>query len=516
MSSKDDPSGSDGRTVIRGSPRRAPRPDQSPPPSSQPAASDPTIIYSGSPGQQTPASATVIYQASPFGERPDDAARNNHKHRKQATPEPGTSTEALFGAAERVKVAGANPLVSAATPLLILFGHLRTVTVEPDAATLAQHVAECIEEFEWKAAEAGVSEDDAHIAKYALCETADDIIANLPGIGTDSGTQHSMLSRFYGIDAPGNGFFEALNSVLADPAERGDLLELMHACMSLGFEGPYRGVAGGEQSLEPVRQDVYAALRYFRPLADDGISPHWQGLAATVGRRPYRLPLWAIAALALAFVTAAFFWMRADVTRDGDALAATLLTLTPATPVVIERSDFAPPVEHAEPVEQTNPAENAEPAAAAPTMAQIYRIRAALAQDIGAGGLTVAAKGEFIVVEINNELLFEPGKAETRPEFAPVAARIAAAFAGEPGPIKIVGHTDNVKPRQSSAYKSNYDLSVARAEAVAKALAPRIGDTARIAVEGKGEDVPIADNATADGRALNRRVDVMIRREDAP
>lgn len=457
-----------------------------------------------------PASGTVIYQGRPLVEGSDHPASNSHKQRKQPTTASGTSQDALFEAAERVQVAGANPLISAATPLLIMFGHLRTVTVETDAAVLAQHVAECIEEFEWKAAEAGVSEDDAHIAKYALSETADDIIANLPGIGPDIWAQHSMLLRFYGIDAPGNGFFEALNSVLADPAERGDLLELMHACMSLGFEGPYRGVAGGKQSLEPVRQDIYAALRYFRPLADDGISPHWQGLAATVGRRPYRLPLWAIAAFALALVTAAFFWMRGDVTRDGDALAATLLALTPATPVVIERTDFAPPVEHAEPVEKAVPVE------AAPTMAQIYRIRAALAQDIGAGGLIVASKGEFIVVELNNELLFEPGKAETRPEFTPVAARIAAAFASEPGSIKIVGHTDNVKPRQSSAYKSNYDLSVARAEAVAKALAPGIGDTARVTVEGKGEDVPIADNATADGRALNRRVDVMIRREDTP
>ncbi|WAX93513.1 type VI secretion system protein TssL, long form [Aminobacter sp. NyZ550] len=506
MSSKDDPSGSDGRTVIRGSPRRASRPDL---PSPSPPASDPTIIYSSSPEQQASTSGTVIYQANPFVDVPGDAPRNSHKQHKPEAGAAGTSQDVLFDAAERVQVSGANPLISAATPLLILFGHLRTVTVETDVSVLAQHVAECIEEFEWKAAEAGVSEADAHVAKYALCETADDIIANLPGIGS-GWAQQSMLSRFYGIDPPGNGFFEALNSVLADPAERGDLLELFHACMSLGFEGQYRGVAGGNQSLELVRQDLYAALRYFRPRVYDDISPHWQGLAATVGRRPYRLPLWAMAALALAFVTAAFFWMRGDVTRDGDSLAATLLALTPATPVVIERNDFAPPVERAAPIEP------AAPVAAPPTMAQIYRIRAALTQDIGAGALTVATKGEFIVVELNNELLFEPGKAETKPEFTPVAARIAAAFAGEPGPIKIVGHTDNVKPRQSSAYKSNYDLSVARAEAVAKALVQGIGDTSRISVEGKGEDVPIADNTTADGRAANRRVDVMIRREDVP
>ena len=503
MSSKDDPSGSDGRTVIRGSPRRAPRPDASPPAS--PPRSDPTIIYTGNAEQQPP-SGTVIYQGTPFGERQKDAARAGNKQPKRAGPEPGISQDALFEAADRVQIVGANPIMVAAAPLLMLLGHLRITTVETDVAALAQHVASFIEEFEWKIADAGVAEEDARIAKYALCETADDIIANLPGLGPDIWAQHSMLSRFYDIDAPGNGFFDALNTVLEDPAERCDLLELMHACLSLGFEGPYRGTASGENSLEPVRQDVYAALRYFRPLADDEISPRWQSLATTMARRPARLPLWAIAAAALALVTGAFFWMRNDITLQGDALAAKLVALTPSTPVVIERTDFVPLVEGAKPVDTKTVA----------TVAQIDRIRAALAQDIQSGGMTVGPRGEFIVVEINNALLFEPGKAETRREFAPIATRIAAACAAEQGPIKIVGHTDNVKPRQSGAFKSNYDLSVARAQAVAKALAPEFGDPTRIAVEGKGEDEPIADNATADGRALNRRVDVMIRREKTP
>lgn len=497
MSSKDDPSGSGGRTVIRGSPRRAPQPDPAAPSSALLAKSDPTIIYASS-EPQPPPSGTVIYQSAPLGERQHDA----NKPQKRARTQSGISLDTLFEAVDHVQVAGANPIMVAAAPLLMLLGHLRTVTVETDAAPLAQYVASSIEEFEWKAADAGVAEEDARIAKYALCETADDIIANLPGVGPDIWAQHSMLSRFYGIEVPGNGFFEALNTVLADPAERSDLLELVHACLSLGFEGPYRGMTSGENSLEPVRQDVYAALRYFRPLAEDELSPRWQGLSATLARRPARLPLWAIAAAALALVTGTFFWMRNDISREGDALAAKLLALTPSTPVVIERTDFVPLVEEAKPVET------------APTVAQIDRIRAALAQDIQSGGVTVGAKGEFIAIEINNALLFEPGKAETKPEFAPVAGRIAAAFGAERGQIKIVGHTDNVKPRQSGAFKSNYDLSVARAEAVEKALVPQIGDASRISVEGKGEDEPIADNGSPDGRAKNRRVDVMVQREE--
>ena len=101
-----------------------------------------------------------------------------------------------------------------------------------------------------------------------------------------------------------------------------------------------------------------------------------------------------------------------------------------------------------------------------------------------------------------------------RPEFEPVAERIAAALETEPGPIKVVGHTDNVKPSGTGRFKSNFDLSVARAKAVQDVMAPAISDPARFIVEGKGEHEPIADNSTDEGRAQNRRVEIMIPREE--
>ncbi|TIX09161.1 MAG: type VI secretion system protein TssL, partial [Mesorhizobium sp.] len=147
-------------------------------------------------------------------------------------------------------------------------------------------------------------------------------------------------------------------------------------------------------------------------------------------------------------------------------------------------------------------------------LTQINRIRAALAKDLVRGGLAVGTQGSFIVVEINNVLMFEPGKAELKPEFQSLAADIAGALDAEPGPIRIVGHTDNAKPRKSSTFKSNFDLSVARAKAVEALMAPGFKDPSRITADGKGEDEPIADNATPQGRATNRRVDVMIPKEE--
>jgi type VI secretion system protein ImpK len=96
----------------------------------------------------------------------------------------------------------------------------------------------------------------------------------------------------------------------------------------------------------------------------------------------------------------------------------------------------------------------------------------------------------------------------------PVAQRIAEALNPEPGPIHVIGHTDNVKPRASGPFKSNFDLSVARAKSVEAVLAASLSDASRLVVEGKGEDEPIADNKTPEGRAANRRVEIMIPREE--
>ncbi|TPJ73577.1 type VI secretion system protein TssL, long form [Mesorhizobium sp. B2-7-1] len=497
MSSKDDPTGRTDKTVIR-----APRPKQKPlaaPERSEgarpaPSSARESTVFDPGGGRQMPtgwSSGTVLFQGPTPG--------------AEANAAPGLRQDALLDAAEGVQYAAANPILAAAAPLLMLFGQLRLMPVERQAAPLAEHIAEAIETFDRAIAKAGIGEEDARIAKFALCETADDLVGNLPWSGKDSWPQHSLVTQFFHTQPTGAGFYEALNNVLARPEAHYDLLELMHACLSLGFEGQYRGLAGERNTLERIRRDVYDTLRYFKPRAAEDISPRWQGMAAALPKPRARLPLWAVAAAAATLVTAAFFGLRVLITDEGDATAGELLALNPSTPVTIERASVAAP---------TEPAQASPLPAAPPDTTQIDRIRAALAKEIAGGGLSVGEKGEFIVVEINNQLLFASGQAELKAQFKPVAAEIATALDAETGPINIVGHTDNVKPKKSSTFKSNFDLSVARAKAVQALVAKQLKDPSRLSADGKGEDEPIADNGTADGRAKNRRVDVMIPKQE--
>ena len=435
--------------------------------------------------------ATAGYGSSPLPMQAADAARK-------------MSLDDLIGAREHVAYCTANPFIAAAAPLLMLFGDVRLKLFEVRPAALADRLDRFIREFERKTVAAGVSEEDRRIAKFVLCETADDIVGNLPGIPHADWIAQGMMARFFQAGAAGAGFFMALNKALADPEAHLDLLELMHACLSLGFEGQYRAASRKDGSLERVRRDIYETLRYFKA-ADADISPRWQGQPAAAAKQRRRVPLWSVAAAAVALVTITFFALRTLITNEGDALAGELLALNPSAPIAIERAG-AVPLAEAPPVP-----EEAKPAA---QTAQIDRIREALAKDIESGGLTIGTRGDFIAIEVNNALLFGSGKAEIKTEFTPLAGRIAAALDSERGPIRIVGHTDNVKPRKTSPFKSNYDLSVARAKAVEQAIAPGLGTASRITVEGKGDDEPIADDATAEGRARNRRVDVMVRREE--
>src|SRR5262249_18670099 len=171
---------------------------------------------------------------------------------------------------------------------------------------------------------AGVPAHEVQVAKYALCGTADDIVQNLPGTDRHVWMQYSMLAQFFGVRTSGIGFFEELNKALASPAAHYNLLELMHACLLLGFEGQYRGSAGGDTELQRVRRDVYQTLRHVKSRADEEISPRWRGLALRMGQFDARVPLWAIASGAAALLVGVFFLLRFLIGNDGEALAARL------------------------------------------------------------------------------------------------------------------------------------------------------------------------------------------------
>ena len=118
---------------------------------------------------------------------------------------------------------------------------------------------------------------------------------------------------------------------------------------------------------------------------------------------------------------------------------------------------------------------------------------------------------EYVTLNMNGALLFDSASAELRDEAYPLVNKLGKILVTyDNNIIEVEGHTDNV-PIHSSKYEDNNVLSMYRALAVANYMRDTTTlDPAYIKSSGRGEYVPIADNATPEGRARNRRVEIKI------
>ena len=137
---------------------------------------------------------------------------------------------------------------------------------------------------------------------------------------------------------------------------------------------------------------------------------------------------------------------------------------------------------------------------------------AALAEEIGDGSVEVETDGKKIIIRIKEKGAFDSGSAELKFESIPVLAKIRDVLLDVKGNVAIEGHSDNI-PYAGRRFESNWDLSVARALAVAHELFgdPRI-DQSRFKVLGLADTKPLAPNDTRANRVKNRRVEIIVQK----
>lgn len=117
-----------------------------------------------------------------------------------------------------------------------------------------------------------------------------------------------------------------------------------------------------------------------------------------------------------------------------------------------------------------------------------------------------------VYIDISDKLLFTSGKYEVTNQAKTVLGKVAMVLKNQPDiEFMVEGHTDNVPLRGGGVLQDNWDLSVKRATAVVRILQDQYGiDPSKMAAAGRGEYQPVADNATREGKALNRRTRIVI------
>ncbi|MDR0529439.1 MAG: flagellar motor protein MotD [Zoogloeaceae bacterium] len=136
-------------------------------------------------------------------------------------------------------------------------------------------------------------------------------------------------------------------------------------------------------------------------------------------------------------------------------------------------------------------------------------IMEALAPLVRQGKVRVLETSRGVTVEINDSVLFAPGQARLEPESVFALEAVAQVIASNAFPVTIEGHTDDV-PIHTPQFPSNWELSATRATTVLRLFAAAGVDPQNLTAIGYGEQRPVESNSTAEGRARNRRVSILI------
>jgi chemotaxis protein MotB len=147
----------------------------------------------------------------------------------------------------------------------------------------------------------------------------------------------------------------------------------------------------------------------------------------------------------------------------------------------------------------------------AETESDADKLKDMLEDEIQTGKVDVESEGRTITVRIREQGSFPSGSADLNTAFLPVMQRIREALSEIPGTVSIEGHTDNV-PTRGGRYESNWALSSSRALSVThELLRGGVLEDERMMVVGFADTQPFTFNDTPEGRAMNRRVEIVIR-----
>jgi type VI secretion system protein ImpK len=406
---------------------------------------------------------------------------NNSSSMSVPLPAPGIDAKTDMGARLTAVLKAENPLIEAAHPLLRALADMPE-HLESDAIPLFRSMIEQeVRVFQKLCEQANIRRDHMLGARYCLCTALDEAAMQTAWAKEGTGSlgawiRDGLATTFHEDRQGGDKVYLLIGRLMTEPQEHLDLLEVIYRILCLGFEGRYRLEPDGRRKHEHVRQRLHTEITAQRRAVMPALSPN--GLMRAAKRRfaVWDVPVWLTCAV-LAFVAFVLFaWFRYQLSTHDNLVRQQISDIGHLTP---------PPIK-----------------------AELH-LKDLLRNEIAAGTVSVDEDGHRSVVTFHGDEMFPAGKETVQPDMAPLLARIAAEINKVPGKVTITGYTDN-RPVHSRQFASNQALSEERATQVMQTLQAAGVPAKRFEVQGNGEADPIADNATPQGRAKNRRVEIAV------
>lgn len=410
------------------------------------------------------------------------------------------------GPKPRLTRAHPNPLIVAFASLLEIAPELERAMPPANAEALRLRLQDNLIDARDSAVGMGVPMTRANQAAWFVAALIDDIALNTPWGGHSSWPRQPLVVGLSGEVDAGTKFFDRLEELLRYPNRDPEMLELGFHCLNLGFRGKHR-VQGraGDSALLALRSAIARAIR--NPEAEAAeLSPHWRGVVAPDEKPRFAVPLWTIALAAVAIMTATYVGLGIQLSNKATQLYALARLLPPP-----DRAEIFRPVRS-----------NAEPAAPEikiePVVLEL--VPACLAKAPADTASALSGKDDvslaFFTLRGSNPEVFRSAKADINYVYGPLVTALAECIKENIeviGKVTIIGHTDSVPVQASNPFASNQGLSEARAKTIADLLTAAGVPPELLAAEGRADSQPVGDNATKQGRAENRRIEIKIEKK---
>lgn len=379
-----------------------------------------------------------------------------------------------------IKVSAAeNPLLEAAQPLL------RALSDMPEQISDLAHVEILKNTLKSQINLFGIVCDEVNIpwkkmaiVRYCLCTALDEAAHTVPW-GLEAGwSQSNLLNHFEGDNDGGNKFFLLIGRLSMNPTVFADVLEVLIRILGLGFEGRYSIIEDGDRQLTKIRQRLLTLVQSTRNTTQPVLSPHGLQPHGLARRERLIVPVRLTALCAGILVASAFISCKYSLLVNSMGI-----------------------------ISDINAMKNVK--VSTPQVKMRARMSILLHNEIQRQLLTVEETQEQSKVVLNGDSLFLSGSTKVQPEMINVIERVAREVRRVNGDLVIVGHTD-ATPISRPGLPNNVVLSEKRAAEVARYFMEAGVPESKMKVEGVGSNLPVASDATAQGRAKNRRVEFFV------
>lgn len=215
---------------------------------------------------------------------------------------------------------GSGRLVRCAWPLLSLLAQIVAGTSVSDPEQLKSGAAALIHQFERVALADGVNAREVNAARYVLCTAIDEAVLTSPRGGSSEWKNASLLSMFHNETWGGEKLFTLIDRALQDSQQYGDLLELCHFVLLLGFQGKFRLERDGSAQVDALRRRLFDVLRprFGTPTPVPVPQPEQIGRRA---RLIHYVPVWVVGAVCLLLAAILLGWFGYRLQTDAARVA---------------------------------------------------------------------------------------------------------------------------------------------------------------------------------------------------